>query len=42
VPFKFTGKINKVTVDLGELKKAAAEEAEKLHREAALKRGLSD
>jgi arylsulfatase A-like enzyme len=42
VPFKFTGKIAKVTIELGEMKKAAAEEGEKLHREAALKKGLSD
>ena len=42
VPFKFTGKIAKVTIELGEMKKAAADEAEKLHREASLKKGLSD
>jgi arylsulfatase A-like enzyme len=39
---RFTGKINKVTVELGEMKKAAAVEGEKLHREASLKKGLSD
>ena len=42
VPFKFTGKIAKVTIELGEMKKAAADEAAKFHREASLKRGLSD
>jgi arylsulfatase len=42
VPAKFTGKIAKVTIELEEMKKAAVDEAEKLHREAALKRGLSD
>ncbi len=38
----FTGKIVKVTVELKEMKAAAADEAEKFHREAALKKGLSD
>ena len=42
VPFKFTGKIAKVTIELEEMKKAAADEAEKLHREARLKKGLAD
>jgi arylsulfatase len=42
VPFKFTGKIAKVTIELEEMKKAAVDEAERSHREAALKRGLSD
>ena len=42
VPFKFTGKSAKVTIELGEMKKAAADEAAKLHRQASLKRGLSD
>jgi len=31
-----------VTIELEQMKKAADDEAEKLHREATLKRGLSD
>ena len=42
VPFAFTGKIARVTIELEQMKKAADDEAEKLHREATLKRGLSD
>ena len=42
VPFKFTGKINKVTIELKEMKTADKEEAEKSHKEAVLKKGLSD
>ena len=42
VPFTFTGKIAKVTIELKEMKAAAADEAEQVHREAALKKGLSD
>ena len=42
VPFKFTGKIAKVTIALEEMKKAAVDEAEKSQREARLKKGLSD
>jgi len=42
VPAKFTGKIAKVTIELEAMKKAAVDEAEKLHREATLKRGLAD
>jgi arylsulfatase len=42
VPFKFTGKIDKVTIELQEVKAADKNEAEKSHKEAALKKGLSD
>lgn len=42
VPFKFTGKIAKVTIELKESKTADHDEAEQAHREAALKKGLSD
>jgi arylsulfatase len=42
VPFKFTGKIEKVTVELQEMQAATATEVEKSHKEAALKKGLSD
>ena len=42
LPFKFTGKITKVTIDLQEVKAATANEVEKSHKEAALKKGLSD
>ena len=42
VPFKFTGKIDKVTIELKETTPAAANEAEKARREAALKKGLSN
>src|SRR5437867_7938275 len=38
VPFKFTGKIDKVTIELREMKAADKQEAEKSHREAALKK----
>jgi arylsulfatase len=40
VPFKFAGKINKVTIELKEAKAADAHEAEKARGEAALKKGL--
>jgi arylsulfatase len=42
VPFKFTGKIATVTIDLREMKTADHDEAETAHREAALKKALSD
>ena len=41
-PFKFTGKINKVTIDLKEMRGADKAEADKAHREAAHKKALSD
>jgi arylsulfatase len=42
VPFKFTGKIAKVTIELKEVKTAATDEAEQARRVATLKKGLSD
>ncbi len=42
VPFKFTGKINSVTIELKEMTPSAANEAEKARKEAALKKALSD
>src|SRR3984893_15856901 len=42
VPFKFTGKITQVTIDLKEMKTSAVKEAVKANREAGLKKGLSD
>jgi arylsulfatase A-like enzyme len=38
----FTGKIDKVTIELQEVKAADKNEAEKSHKEAVLKKGLSD
>jgi arylsulfatase len=42
VPFKFTGKIDKVTIELTAIKKADRDEAEQSRKAAALKKGLSD
>jgi arylsulfatase len=42
VPFKFTGKIIGVTVELMEMKKADRDDAEQARKAAALKKGLSD
>jgi len=42
VPFTFTGKIDKVTIEVQEMKAADKEDAEQSRREAALKKGLSD
>jgi arylsulfatase A-like enzyme len=42
VPFKFTGKIAKVTIELKEMKKADRDDAEQARKAAALKKGLSD
>jgi arylsulfatase len=41
-PYKFTGKINKVTIDLKEMKTAEKAEENKLRAEAAKKKALSD
>jgi len=41
-PFKFTGKIDKVTVELKETTRSAADDAWKSKSEAALKKALSD
>jgi arylsulfatase len=42
VPFKFSGKISQVTIELKEMKKADSEEAAEGRKAAMLKRGLSD
>jgi hypothetical protein len=42
VPFKFTGKIDKVTIDLKEMTQSAAIETGKGRQEAVLRRALSD
>jgi len=42
VPFKFTGKIDKVTIDLKEMKTADKEKAETARKEAGMKKALSD
>jgi hypothetical protein len=42
VPFKFTGKIAKVTIELKEMKKADRDDAEQARKAAALKKGLAD
>jgi len=42
VPFKFTGKIDKVTIELKEVKAAHKEEVDRAQKEARLKKGLSD
>jgi arylsulfatase len=42
VPFKFTGRIAKVTIDVQEPKTADAEGARQAQQEARLKKGLSD
>jgi arylsulfatase A-like enzyme len=42
VPFKFTGKIDKVTIELKEMTPSVAEETNKSRSEATLKRALSD
>jgi arylsulfatase len=42
VPFRFTGKIAKVTIELKPMKAAAADEAEQARKLAVLKKGLSD
>ena len=41
-PNKFTGKIDKVTIELKEMKKADRDDAEQARKAAALKKGLSD
>jgi arylsulfatase A-like enzyme len=42
VPFKFTGKIDHVTIELQEIKTADRDEAEQTGKVAAIKKGLSD
>jgi arylsulfatase len=41
-PYKFTGKINKITIDLKEMKTADKEKAQMAQKEASLKKALSD
>ena len=41
-PYKFTGKINKITIDLKEMKTADKERADMARKEASLKKALSD
>ncbi len=41
-PFKFTGKIERVTIDLKEMSGPVTNETDKARKEAALKKGLSD
>ncbi len=42
VPFKFTGKIDRVTIELQETTRSAADMTDKARSEAALKKALSD
>jgi len=42
VPFKFTGQIDKVTIELKEMKTADHDEAEHARKTAALKKAMSD
>ena len=42
VPYKFNGKIDRVTIELQEMKAATVNEMEKSRKEVALKKGLSD
>ena len=42
MPFKFTGKIDKVTIELKEMTRSDAEQTDKSGRVAALKKALSD
>jgi arylsulfatase len=42
VPFKFTGPIDKLTIEVKAMNGADKEEAEHGRKEAALKKGLSD
>jgi arylsulfatase len=42
VPFKFTGTIDKVTIEVKAMKAADTGEAEQSRKEAALKKGLSE
>jgi arylsulfatase len=41
-PFKFTGKINEITIELKELKKTESDDVESARKEATVKKGLSD
>ena len=41
-PFKFTGKISRITIELKDMKSADHEEAEQAHRVAIMKKAVSD
>jgi arylsulfatase len=41
-PYRFTGKIGKITIDLKEMKKADKEKADMARKEAGMKKALSD
>ena len=41
-PYKFTGKINKVTIDLKEMKSVDKEKADKAQKQASMKKALSN
>jgi hypothetical protein len=41
-PYTFTGTIDKVTIELKEMKAADKEKTEQPHKETALKKALSD
>ena len=42
VPFKFTGQIDSVTIELKEMTLSTADETDKARQEAVLKKALSD
>jgi hypothetical protein len=42
VPNEFTGKIDKVTIELKDVKKAEIDDTEQVRRFAALKKALAD
>jgi hypothetical protein len=42
VPFRFTGKIDKVTIELKEGQRADLEDTERARRAAAVKKALAD
>jgi hypothetical protein len=42
VPFKFTGKIARVTLELKDVKTAERDEAEQAHKVSVLKKALAD
>jgi arylsulfatase len=41
-PYKFTGKIDRVTIDLKEMKSGDREKADGAQKEASMKKALSD
>ena len=42
VPFKFTGKIDRVTIELKPVDQTSAEEAKKAEQDGTVKKGLDD